>query len=180
MAMKELARWEQFMNESNWYEFGVGEETKSIPSPEMNAQPVQVPQVSIQAGPQGKRVLIVDDDNVFLKLTARKLQSAGFQVRTARESSEAIAALSEEPADAILLDVYFPPDVGNGGMGSWDGFQLMTWLRGNLAVRDARFIMVSSSNSASDRQRAQQLGAVAWLQKPLNFDELVAVVNSQN
>ena len=168
------------MNESKWYEFGNSAASRSNLSAGVNAQQAEFPQVATQAEFHGKRVLIVDDDISFLKATAKKLQSAGFQVRTARESSEAITALSEEPADAILLDVYFPPDVGNGGMGSWDGFQLMAWLRGNLAVSDARFIMISGSDSASDRQRAQQLGAVAWFQKPLNFDELVAVVNGQN
>ena len=43
------------------------------------------------ANPCRKRVLIVDDDPVFLKATAMKLQSAGFQVATAQEGSEAIA-----------------------------------------------------------------------------------------
>jgi len=125
-------------------------------------------------------VLVVDDDPVFLRVTASKLQSAGFQVMTAKESSEAIAALGEQSADAVLMDITFQPDVCNGGMGSWDGFQLMTWLRGNPAARGARFIMVSNSNSASDRQRAQQLGAVAYFQKPLDYDGLFAAVNAGN
>ncbi len=42
------------------------------------------------------RVLIVDDDPVFLEATAMKLQTAGLQVRTAREGAEAIATRSLE------------------------------------------------------------------------------------
>ena len=133
-----------------------------------------------QANVQRKRVLIVDDDPVFLQATAMKLQSAGFQVRTATESSEAIAALGEQPADAVVIDINFQPDVCNGGMGSWDGFQLMSWLRGNPSARGARFIVVSNSDSAADRQRAQQLGAVAYFQKPLDHDRLLAAVNGAN
>jgi CheY-like chemotaxis protein len=101
-------------------------------------------------------------------------------VRTATESSEAIAALGEQPADAVLMDIEFQPDVCNGGMGSWDGFQLMTWLRGNPAAKGARFIMVSNSGSPADRQRAQQLGVVAYFQKPLDHVQLFAAVNSAN
>ena len=163
-----------------FFGFNNGEETKPASSP---AVPVQEPTASLdetQANVQGKRVLIVDDDPVFLKATAMKLQSAGFQVRTATESSEAIAALGEQPADAVLMDIDFQPDVCNGGMGSWDGFQIMTWLRGNPAAKGARFIMVSNSDSAADRQRAQELGAVAYFQKPLDHDRLLAAVNAGN
>jgi CheY-like chemotaxis protein len=160
--------------------FGSNEQTTPVLSP----VPVPPEAASALDGNQtnlsGKRVLIVDDDPVFLRVTARKLESAGFQVRTAKESSEAIAALGEGPADAVLMDITFQPDVCNGGMGSWDGFQLMSWLRGNPAARGARFIMVSNSDAASDRQRAQQLGAVAYFQKPLDYDGLFAVVNAGN
>ena len=133
-----------------------------------------------QANLQGKRVLIVDDDLVFLNVTAAKLKSAGFRVRMARESAEAIAALADEPVDAVWLDINFAPDVCYGGMGSWDGFQLLSWLRGFPTAKGARFIMVSNSDAASDRQRALQLGAAAYFQKPLDHDRLVALVNADN
>ena len=129
---------------------------------------------------EGKRVLIVDDDPVFLKVTATKLYSAGFHVRTARESSAAIAALGDQQAEAVLMDINFPPDVCNGGMGSWDGFQIMAWLRNNPAAKGARFIMVSGSDSAADRQRAQQMGAVAYFHKPLDYDRLLKAINVAN
>jgi len=160
--------------------FGSSENTTPAPSPGVAVQEDSSFMDGTQTNVQGKRVLIVDDDPVFLTVTAKRLQSAGFQVRTAREGAEAIAALGEQPADAILMDITFQPDVCNGGMGSWDGFQIMTWLRGNPAAKGARFIMVSNSDSASDRQRAQQLGAVAYLQKPLDHDRLLAAVNAGN
>ena len=129
---------------------------------------------------EGKRVLIVDDDLIFLKTTATKLRSAGFRVRTAREGSAAIAALGDDPVDSVLMDINFPPDVYNGGMGSWDGFQIMRWLRCNPATNGARFIMVSGSDSAADRQRALKLGAVAYFLKPLDHDRLLSTMNAGN
>jgi len=158
--------------------FGNNVETAPVLSPE--AAPQEVP--AVLNGPEtnldGKRVLIVDDDRIFLKATAAKLQAAGFQVRTAKEGSEAIAALGESPADVILMDISFPADVCNGGMGSWDGFQITSWLRGLPSTKGARFIIVSNSDSTSNRQQAQQLGAVAYFQKPLDLDRLLAVVNA--
>ena len=140
------------------------------------ASVVDKPQTNVSS----KRVLVVDDDPIFLRITATKLRSAGFEVMTARETSEAIAALRTQSADAVLMDITFQPDVYNGNMGSWDGFQLMSWLRRNPAAKVARFIMVSNSAAASDRQRARQLGAVAYFQKPLDYERLFAVVNADN
>jgi CheY-like chemotaxis protein len=160
--------------------FSSSKETTPAVSPEA-ASPETVPSPEgPQTNPQGKRVLIVDDDPIFLLTTRTKLQSAGLQVRTATEASEAIAALGEQPVDAVLMDITFQPDVCNGGMGSWDGFQIMTWLRGNPAARGARFIMVSNSDSAADRQRAQALGAAAYFNKPLDHAQLLAAVNAEN
>ena len=156
--------------------FGGNGETTPAVSPEAAAP---LPD-GTQTNPQGKRVLIVDDDRVFLKATTAKLQAAGCQVSTATEASEAIASLNEQPADAVLMDITFQPDVCNGGMGSWDGFQIMTWLRGNPSAKGARFIMVSNSDSAADRQRAQALGAVAYFQKPVDYAQLLAAVNAGN
>jgi len=163
-----------------WFGNGTSEKAVRPPSPETGLQEGPSLADSTQMNPEGKRVLIVDDDPVFLRATALKLRSVGFNVRTAKEGAEAIAALGEEPADAVLMDITFQPDVCNGGMGSWDGFQIMTWLRGMPTARGARFIMVSNSDSPSDRQRARQAGAVAYFPKPVDHDQLIAVVNAEN
>jgi CheY-like chemotaxis protein len=130
--------------------------------------------------PPPKRVLIVDDDPVFTRATSMKLHSAGFQVSTAKEGSEAIALLGDLNADVVLLDINFPPDVCNGGLGSWDGFGLLYWLRGLTTTRATRFIMVSSSTSPDYGRRAQKLGAAGFLQKPLQHDRLLALINGTN
>ena len=130
--------------------------------------------------PSGKRVLIVDDDAVFVQATSIMLRAAGFQIRAAQDSSAAIEALRDNPVDAVLMDITFPPDVCNGGMGSWDGFQLMNWLRSLPTTRGARFIMVSNSDSPEYRSRAAKFGAVAYLRKPLHDEQLLAAMNPAN
>jgi two-component system chemotaxis response regulator CheY len=129
------------------------------------------------ADPNAQRILIVDDDAVFVKATWMKLRSAGFNVMVARDSSEAIAALSEYPTDVVLMDVNFPPDVSHGGMGSWDGFQLMYWLRGLATAKAPRFIFVSNSDSPAFRAQAQRLGAVAYFRKPVSNEDLLTALN---
>ena|ERR1041385_4338096 len=160
--------------------FGSSEERAPAASLQVVPQEAAMPLEAIPINPNGKRVLIVDDDAVFRKATSIKLQAAGFQVRTAKEGPEAIAVLGESPADVILLDINFPADVCNGGMGSWDGFQIMTWIRGLPAAKGARFMIVSSSDAAWDRQRAQKLGAIAYFAKPLDHEKVIAAVNAVN
>jgi CheY-like chemotaxis protein len=162
--------------------FGLNKEAKELAVNPPVVASAELPSTvdAAPANPNGKRVVIVDDNTVFLKATATKLQLAGFQVATAKESSQAIAALGERPTDAVLMDINFPPDVCNGGMGSWDGFQLMAWLRCLPVGKGVRFIVVSGSDSAADRKRAQELGAVAYLQKPLDHERLFEAMDAAN
>lgn len=133
---------------------------------------------AIQASSSLKRILIVDDDPVFLKATATQLTSAGFQVATAQKCSEAVAVLGEQPADVILLDLQFPIKQAKPVIGTWSGFQLLYWLRGLPSTKEARFIIVSASDSPANRKRAQQLGASAYFQKPLDHEKLIAAINA--
>jgi CheY-like chemotaxis protein len=78
------------------------------------------------------------------------------------------------------MDIMLPPDVCNGGMGSWDGFQLMAWLRGLPNAKGTRFVVVSNSDSEANRRRALQIGAVAYFQKPVDHEQLFAVLKAGN
>lgn len=159
-----------------WFNFGGRKTTTAT----QDSAADNMEQLAAPANAEGKRVLIVDDDAVFVKATSMKLRSSGFQVRAARDASEAIEALRDDPADAILMDINFPPDVCNGGMGSWDGFQIMNWLRSLPTAKGARFIMVSFSDSPEYRTRAAKLGAMAYLPKPVQFAELFEAMNPTN
>jgi len=156
-----------------WFNFGDRHEPTT---PQISGVANMV-RVNLPTNPNAKSVLIVDDDAVFVRATSTRLRAAGFQVRSAQGSSEAIESLRDNAADAVLMDISFPPDVCNGGMASWDGFQLMYWLRSLPTAHGARFIMVSSSDTPELRDRAKKLGAVAYLNKPLEDDLLHAAIN---
>ena len=117
-----------------------------------------------------KKILIVDDNSVIRKTTSFKLASAGYEPVTAADASEAISALREQRPELILLDLSFPPDVANGGRMTWDGFQLMSWLK--REGTNVPFIVITSSD-ASVKEAAMGSGASAFFQKPLKFPELL-------
>jgi len=126
-----------------------------------------------------KKVLIVDDDAVVRHTTSLKLRTAGYEVSTAVDCSEAIKAVGQERPDAILLDLSFPPDDTYASLMPWDGFRLMSWLRGLENARHTRFVIITVSNSPQCRQQAQASGAVAFFEKPVDHDRLLAVLKKE-
>jgi CheY-like chemotaxis protein len=122
--------------------------------------------------PLGKRVLIVDDDPVVRLATSRVLRTAGFDVVTAADCSEAIGAVGQMSPEVVLVDLNFAPDVSGGGI-SWDGLGLMCWLRGLKNSKGARFIVITSSDSEKCRERALAAGAVEFFQKPIDHPRLI-------
>jgi CheY-like chemotaxis protein len=147
------------------------------PAPKSKPQPQPKP-----ARPEvvclGKRgtILLVDDDEVILKTTSAKLESAGYAVVVARDCAEAIGAAGRQTPDVILLDLTFPPDVAAGGMGAWDGLQLMHWMRGLKNTRGASFFVITSSDSPELKKRARAAGVAAFFNKPLDHEKLLEAI----
>jgi len=122
-----------------------------------------------------KKFLVVDDNEIILKTTSMKLQSAGYQVFTALDGSEGVAAVRRVKPDLVLLDIAFPPDVS--GM-SWDGFRIMDWLHRVDETKKIPIIVISGVVEEKNKQRATAAGAVAFFSKPVNFDEMIKVIRA--
>ena len=122
-----------------------------------------------------KKILVVDDNEIILKTTSMKLQSAGYEVLTALDGSEGVALVRKERPDLVLLDITFPPDL-NGV--SWDGFRIMDWLHRVDETKKIPIIVISGVVDEKNKQRATASGAVAFFPKPVNFDEMIKVIRA--
>ncbi len=122
-----------------------------------------------------KKILVVDDNEIILKTTSMKLQSAGYEVFTALEGSEGVALVRKEKPDLVLLDITFPPDVSGV---SWDGFRIMEWLHRVDDTKKIPIIIISGVVEEKNKQRAVASGAVAFFPKPVNFDEMIKVIRA--
>lgn len=126
------------------------------------------------AKPQnGKKILIVDDDPVYVKATSAMFSHQGYQVVTAKDGSEAIQAMREEKPNLVLMDIDLPSDVN---MMSWDGFLLMSWLRRFDDSRKVPIVMVSGGDPLKFVRRALTGGARAFFHKSTNPNNLVSTV----
>jgi len=129
----------------------------------------------MSTAPAPKKILVVDDNEIILKTTSMKLQSAGYQVFTALDGSEGVSLVRKEKPDLVLLDITFPPDVSGV---SWDGFRIMDWLHRVDETKKIPIIVISGVVDEKNKQRATASGAVAFFPKPVNFDEMIKVIRA--
>ncbi len=122
-----------------------------------------------------KKILVVDDNEIVVRTLSLKLQGAGYQVITALDGAEAVAAARKETPDLILLDISFPPDVGGV---PWDGFRIMEWFRRLDTAKKIPIIIITGTEDPKARERATSSGAIAYFQKPLEHDYLIKVVRA--
>ena len=122
-----------------------------------------------------KKILVIDDNEIILKTTSMKLQSAGYEVFTALDGSEGVAAVRKVKPDLVLLDITFPPDISGV---SWDGFRIMDWLHRVDDTQRIPIIVISGVVEDQNKQRATNSGAVEFFPKPVNFDEMIKVIRA--
>ena len=128
--------------------------------------------------PSGKKILVVDDDQIILKTLSIVLVSNGYQVFTATDGPGAATIVTQERPDLILLDLLFPPDAANVGGALQDGFFIIEWLRRMGEAKDIPIIIISGDKSAKDRKNALATGAVEFFPKPIDRIALLAAIRA--
>jgi CheY-like chemotaxis protein len=128
--------------------------------------------------PNGKKILVVDDDPIVLKTLSMMLASNGYQVFTATDGPGAVSIVTRERPDLILLDLLFPPDAANIGGALQDGFFIIEWLRRMGKAGDIPIIIISGDKSAKDRKNALATGAVEFFPKPIDRIALLATIRA--
>ncbi len=123
-----------------------------------------------------KKILVVDDSKLILKLMSLKLTAKGYDVLTAEDGGTAVSTVRQEKPDLILLDLSFPPDVAHGGGVAWDGFLLMNWLQRLEEAKHIPIIVITGSDPAKYKDRALAAGAVSFFHKPIDNEALLAVI----
>ena len=114
-----------------------------------------------------KRLLVVDDDPGLLRAVAETLRAEGFEVTTARRGADALVCIAESLPDLIVSDIRMP------GM---DGYELVRNLRASARTKLIPIIFLTAKDETADRIAGFRTGVDAYLTKPFEPDELVAVV----
>jgi PAS domain S-box-containing protein len=114
-------------------------------------------------------VLVVDDNPDILKLLFLYLQNAGFKVLVAENGRSALERLQVSRPDIILLDVLMP---------EMDGFETIRHLKANNATKEIPVIFLTALTDTMNKVKGFELGAVDYISKPTQNDEVIARVNT--
>jgi DNA-binding NarL/FixJ family response regulator len=115
-----------------------------------------------------KRLLVVDDEPNLLRAVAACLKAGGYEVSTARSGREALLQLAEAVPDLVVSDIRMP------GM---DGYQLAHQLRGSPRTALVPIVFLTAKDETTDRIEGFRAGVDAYLTKPFEPEELIAVVD---
>ncbi len=115
----------------------------------------------------GTRVLVVDDDDVIRQLIGVNLELEGFQVFTAVDGVDALERVRECDPVVVTLDIMMP---------RMDGWDAAARLRDDPATAHVKVVLLSARAQEADIKRGTRLGVDAYLTKPFDPEELVAVV----
>lgn len=115
------------------------------------------------------RVLVVDDVDRNVRLLEAKLAAEYFEVVTASSGEEALARISSDQPDIVLLDVMMP---------DMDGFEVCRKIRETPGCVDLPVVMVTALSDIDDKVRGLQAGADDFLTKPVNDQSLFSRVRS--
>lgn len=116
-----------------------------------------------------KKLLLVDDDNHLTKLLSSYLLTEGFQINIINNVPEALGIIQKDKPDLIITDIM---------MKYLDGYDFVKLLKLDNLLSDIPVIFLTAKGMTHDRIKGYNLGCHAYLTKPFNPKELLAVINN--
>ncbi|HYI95403.1 MAG TPA: sigma-54 dependent transcriptional regulator [Bryobacteraceae bacterium] len=113
-----------------------------------------------------KQILLVDDEESLRRVTQLELEDLGFSVSTVADGPEALNLLATAPFQVVITDLKMP------GM---SGMDLLRRIRNDYP--ETAVIMITAFGSIEGAVEAMKNGAVDYITKPIDIDELVILIN---
>ncbi len=116
-----------------------------------------------------KRVLVVEDNELNLKLFCDLLRAHGFETEPVRDGREAVARARAFQPDLIITDIQLP---------HMTGLELIAMLKGDARLRTIPIMAVTAYSGRDDEDRVRAAGANAYVTKPISVMRFVGEVRS--
>ncbi len=115
------------------------------------------------------RILLVDDNPTNLQVLFRTLDGRGYKLLAARNGEEALSIAHKARPELILLDIMMP---------GIDGFEVCRRLKADPVTCDTAVVFLSALGETKDKVRGLDLGAVDYVSKPFQAEEVLSRVNT--
>jgi two-component system, NtrC family, sensor kinase len=113
-------------------------------------------------------ILLVDDNPSNIRILFEMLHSSGFKISVVKSGESALERVPLLDPDLILLDIMMP---------GIDGFETCRRLKANNSTKDIPIIFMTALSDSTSKVKGLQLGAVDYITKPFQIEELLARVN---
>jgi two-component system cell cycle response regulator DivK len=114
------------------------------------------------------KVLIADDDESYVAVVEEALHTCGFKTVSVYEGVRVVETARKEKPDIILLDWKMPAGTGS---------TVLKNLRQSDDVRDIPVVVITAYANPETEDEARTLGAVDFMAKPVEIDELLEIIN---
>ncbi len=114
-----------------------------------------------------KKVLIVEDNELNMKLFSDLLDAHGFETEQTREGLKAISMAKRFQPDLILMDIQLP---------EVSGLEVTKWIKDDKALADIPIIAVTAFAMKGDEKRIRDGGCEAYISKPINVSSFLETI----
>ena len=111
-----------------------------------------------------EKILVVDDENMALKLADKVLSSAGYRVTCCKNGLDAIDLLRHEKFDLVVLDISMP---------AISGTDTLSKIRTTEGMEETKAVFMTSSRAQGDVIEALRLGAIDFIPKPIVPEDMI-------
>jgi len=114
-----------------------------------------------------KKVLIVEDNELNMKLFADLLQAHGYETQQTREGLKAIGLARKFKPDLIIMDIQLP---------EVSGLEVTKWIKDDKALANIPVVAVTAFAMRGDEKRIREGGCEAYIAKPITVSSFLATV----
>lgn len=114
-----------------------------------------------------KKILIVEDNELNMKLFSDLLDAHGYETQQTREGLKAIGMAREFMPDLILMDIQLP---------EVSGLEVTKWIKDDKALADIPIVAVTAFAMKGDEKRIRDGGCEAYIAKPISITSFLATV----
>jgi two-component system cell cycle response regulator DivK len=114
-----------------------------------------------------KKILIVEDNELNMKLFSDLLDAHGYETQQTREGLKAIALARKFKPDLILMDIQLP---------EVSGLEVTKWIKDDAGLADIPIVAVTAFAMKGDEKRIRDGGCAAYISKPITVSSFLATV----
>lgn len=116
-----------------------------------------------------QKILVVDDDPYILLSLEFLMKKEGFDVKVARNGTEALGIIKTDIPELVLLDIMMP-DV--------DGYAICQQIKSNKKLKHIKVVFLSAKSKDTDIKKGLDMGAALYITKPFSTRDLMKQVRT--